>query len=635
MVSAREAEESTSSGPAGLQVLATAAWAGAAALVLDFLLFLVTARDPASAWRQQYLPIAALSAALLVLALALAIALLTRPLWRGGRQSLGPGPTPAVLAGLLCAQAELALARFDSASNALASAWPSALFGCAVGTSVALILARARPAQRGRPRALLAAAVLLGLVAACVLLDLQRRRPSGPRTASAGHDVPRVILIVADTLRADALSAPEGGASAHGSLTPVLDAFAADAWRFPSARSAGPWTLPSMATLLTGTSPLVHGALHRTSVLPDGVPTLAESFAAAGYRTAAIGHNPVLSPSRRLNRGFDEYELPDPNGVFGRSLGYALWRRTIERRAERYGRADELVERASSWVEEHAAEDFFLWLHFYDPHLAYAPPAAFRPAGQPPAGFGRTIGFGELDRLRGGYLVPDAEGRRWVRELYDAEVRFLDTSLGAFFERLRELGLYEDSLIVFTSDHGEEFWEHQGFEHGHTSYEELLRVPLLIKLPGERPGGSDARAVSQESVAPSLLALCGLASGSGAMGAPSLFGPGGELAAAGTHDVLSAGALYFEDRLALWFDGWKYIRYLVSGREELYDLAQDPHEQRALQGSEEERLAEARKRLEAHVQSAEELRAALGVQHSAGGLTEEEVDAMRRIGYAQ
>ena len=443
-----------------------------------------------------------------------------------------------------------------------------------------------------------------------------------------------MILIVADTLRADVLGAPEAGASAHSSATPVLDAFAADAWRFTEARSAAPWTLPSMATLLTGASPLVHGALHRTSVLPDAVPTLAESFAAAGYRTAAIGHNPVLSLTRRLNRGFDDYELHDPNDVFGNSLGYVIWRRTIEARAERFGRADVLVERASSWVEEHAAEDFFLWLHFYDPHLAYAPPASFRPAGQPPAGFGRTIGFGDLDRLRGGYQVPDAEGRRWVRELYDSEVRFLDASLGAFFERLRELGLYEDSLIVFTSDHGEEFWEHQGFEHGHTSYEELLRVPLLIKLPGGRPGGLDARAVSQESVAPSLLALCGIASDPSGKGAPSLFEPGGELAAAVPHDVLSAGALYFENRLALWFDGWKYIRHAVSGREELYDLRRDPHELRPLQDVEAERLAEARERLEASMQSAQEIRAALGVQQATGSLTEEEMDEMRRIGYA-
>src|SRR6185503_6101390 len=199
-------------------------------------------------------------------------------LWRKS----GPGPTPAVLAGFLCAQAELSFVRFDAASYAWGAAWPSALFGCAVGTAVAFATARASAAPRGRPRAVLAATVFLVLAAACVWLDLGRHRPSGSsRPVRAGHEVSRVILIVADTLRADALSAPEDGASAHASVTPVLDALAADAWRFTEARSAAPWTLPSMATLLTGTSPLVHGALHRTSVVPDAVPTLAESFAAA------------------------------------------------------------------------------------------------------------------------------------------------------------------------------------------------------------------------------------------------------------------------------------------------------------------------------------------------------------------
>ena len=244
-----------------------------------------------------------------------------------------------------------------------------------------------------------------------------------------------------------------------------------------------------------------------------------------------------------------------------------------------------------------------------------------------------VLGFDDFERIRGGYLVPDADGRRWARELYDAEVRFLDERLGELFAKLRALGLYEDTLLVFTSDHGEEFWEHEGFEHGHTAFEEVLRVPLIVKLPGQATAGTVGDPVTLESVAPTLLRSCGLRFDPAAYSAPPLFDEA-RAPAVGEEALLATGNLYYEDRVSLLFDGWKYVRFLVSGKEELYHLAEDPGETVPLQLVETERLERARELCTEVVERQTALRTTLGVEDAEGGLSEDELEALRNIGYA-
>ncbi len=512
------------------------------------------------------------------------------------------------------------------------SGLPRGLF--AAGTLVALAAGLLLGGKRlspssGKGFVALALAFLAALATAFLLPRAEAG--SSSRATTTGHRVPRVLLIVVDTLRADALSC----ASPSGPPTPNLDRLAARATRFSAARAAAPWTLPSVATILTGVSPLVHRATRRDSVLPEGIPTLAERLAAEGYRTAAIGHNYVLSPTRRLDRGFDEYLFSARGTPPARSLGFLLFEAWRSDPSEQEPVARKISERALDWIDEHASEDFFLWLHYYDPHLAYEPPAGFGPRGPPPSGMKWSLSFAAFEKIRGGYLVPDEAGRRWIRALYDGEVRLLDQELGALFDELESKGLLEDTLVLLTSDHGEEFFEHDGFEHGHTVFEEVLRVPLIVKLPGQREGAIVEGPVTLEGLAPSLLALCGVASEPGAFSAPPWFGPDGKPAPAAEQGALfGTGTLYYQDRAALLFGGWKYAKDLVSGKEELYDLARDPGETRSLARDEPERLAQARARCEAVFQAAQALRERYAVGEGARTeLGAGELGALEDIGY--
>jgi arylsulfatase A-like enzyme len=602
----------------GLRAALLAALAGLVAFELD-LLFARGQLDLSSLGT--FAPSAALGLVVFLLALAAL-----------GRE--GPGRSPrtgspcgelagAALALGLC---DLALPLKTSGDARLLSVvglLAAVAIGCWLGARLVL--------GGGRTRA----ALVLGFVAAlATVVRLPPAQAGGSsRPTTTGHGVPRVILVVVDTLRADALSCDSPSAPE----TPSLDRLASRAWRFAAARAPAPWTLPSMASMLTGVSPLVHRATRRDAVLPSGIPTLAERLADAGYRTAAIGHNYVLSPTRRLDRGFDEYRFSVRTSPPARSLGFLLyeaWRRHDPVALE--PSAHEVTRRALDWIDAHASEDFFLWLHYYDPHLAYAPPAEFAPQGAPPHGLGWDLSFDAIERIRGGYLVPDSAARGWIRALYDGEVRYLDTELGRLFDGLEARGLLEDSLVIVTSDHGEEFFEHDGFEHGHSVYEELLRVPLIVKLPGQESGGTVDAPVGLEGLAPSVLALTGVTSEPSSFSATAWFGSDGEPAPAPpVGGFLGTGTLYYQDRQALLFDGWKYARDLVDGVEQLFDLVRDPLETRSLAAEEPERLAEARARCEEAARAAEELRARYGVgEGTRAELSEAEMGALQHLGYA-
>ncbi len=323
--------------------------------------------------------------------------------------------------------------------------------------------------------------------------------------------------------------------------------------------------------------------------------------------------------------------------LWARTLGFRVWGwlRSKGEQADPDARA--LSERAWEWIEEHADEDFFLWLHYYDPHLAYLPPAPFPPDARPPAGMGWSLDFEAVERIRGGTFDPDPGARRWIRELYDGEVSYLDQELGTLLERMKEKGLYEDTLVVLTSDHGEEFWEHDGFEHGHTVYEEVLRVPLILKQPRQTQGELVDRPVTLESVVPSVLVLCGIETDPAGFSAPALFQPDRRLSPLAVEPLLLAtGTLYYQDRLSLLLGGWKYVRFLSTGREELFDLETDPSEHVPRSFFEPEKLAEARARCDELLKHMEDLRQRYRMTDGErASLSPGELDELRRIGYAE
>jgi choline-sulfatase len=324
--------------------------------------------------------------------------------------------------------------------------------------------------------------------------------PHAPRAASVER--PSVVVYLIDTLRADHL----GCYGYDRPTSPRIDAFARSAIVFTDAVAQSSWTLPSTASVLTGLTPRRHGALGVATAIRPDVPTLAEQFRRAGYRTAAFVTNYLASTEFGLARGFDHFRL---------------YREEAERRPGVYLPSSALRRRVRRWLVKAAGQGpFFLYVHAADTHWPYLPAARharpFRPAGMTDADERRVV-----DESRGYYFGNEHQGERptsmppdrvaLLRDLYDGDVRAADEGFGAFLDDLDALGLAPHTVVVLTADHGEEFGEHEGLGHGQTLYREVLQVPLLVRLPGDaRAGARVGRTVQHVDIAPTLLDLAGL-----------------------------------------------------------------------------------------------------------------------------
>jgi arylsulfatase A-like enzyme len=382
--------------------------------------------------------------------------------------------------------------------------------------------------------------LLAGLACAAALLN----GSCAPRLAA------RAIIVVSfDTLRPDHL----GCYGYPRATSPNLDAFRRDAVLFSQAIAQAPSTLPSHASIFTSLIPQHHGAsiARHAALSPDHV-TLAEVLRSRGFATAAIHGGAQLSPVWGLDQGFDSYIFPKP------------WHDFSVR-----------VRAATTWLAVHHRDPFFLFLHTYEVHRPYKPAPRFLAA----------VGVGGLrteaeDPAIGRLVNEVREGRRELEPsdvervvgLYDAGIRSADEAFGRLLEWLRANGLYDEALILVTSDHGEEFGEHGMLAwHSHTLYHELLRVVLLVKLPRSRGAGTTVDSqVRGIDVAPTVLAAAGIEPPSAFEGAsllPLVDGgpPPPQVSVAGD----DSGQLS-----AIRVPGWK-----LDGRR-LFDLAADPGETR-------------------------------------------------------
>lgn len=308
--------------------------------------------------------------------------------------------------------------------------------------------------------------------------------PAGPPPPSVPR--PSVLLYLVDTLRADRL----GCYGYPRPTSPRLDAFAGRAFLFERAFADTSWTKPAVATLLTGLPPRRHGVNGLQDGLPEGVALLAELLGEAGWDTAGFTANAHVSPASGFARGFDrfEYRIEEPDD------------------------AAALNRRALAWLDgREEARAFFLFVHTLDPHAPYQPPAPFR--GRL-AGEVADPGVGSVESIRAMArrevpVTPQAIAD--LEALYDAEVAANDAAFGALLDGLTARGLAGQTLVAFVSDHGEAFHEHGVLGHGWDLYGEVLRIPLLLRLPGQRQGRRVARPVQQADLAPTLLAALGLA----------------------------------------------------------------------------------------------------------------------------
>jgi arylsulfatase A-like enzyme len=310
--------------------------------------------------------------------------------------------------------------------------------------------------------------------------------------AGCKSDRPNVIVVVVDTLRADRL----GVAGARPGLTPFLDSLAASGVVFSNANSTSSWTNPAVASLFTSRYPSQHRVVAFESRLADTEETIAERLHAAGWRGVGMVGNFRLTRDLGFAQGFDVW--------FSRLLPGKMTTQQLAQDAIRY-------------YDRHIARFFWrrwkpllLYVHPMEPHAPYDPPADARRAvaRAPGPGTSESEAMAKVMSIaRWGELSPDEVA--YVASLYDAEVAALDNRLRRLFARLRARGLLDNAIVVVTADHGEEFGEHGGFQHGRTLYEESVRVPLIMVGPGLPAGRVVAEEVSIVDVAPTLLALLG------------------------------------------------------------------------------------------------------------------------------
>lgn len=384
----------------------------------------------------------------------------------------------------------------------------------------------------------------------------------------ASHNV---VLIVLDTVRADHLSCY--GYSRP--TTPNLDAFAAGADRYLTARSTAPWTLPSHASLFTGKPAWAHGAdamkLPGGSVA-DAMPlspdetTLAEAFAAAGYDTAAfVANKGYVNPRMGLDQGFAHFMN------------------------ERFPAA-QMSEHALKWLAGRSTQQpWFVFVNYMDAHRPYntapLPPERASQLPPPPAE-GEPDAVASLDALyQHVFLRDDAPPPELVQRVvdnYDLALANLDRGLGALLDALRARGEFDDALIVVTADHGEYFGEHDLVEHSKDVYEEALRIPLLVKRPGQARGRLLETPISLADVARLVLDEASPTAARaqrdrfhGSKGAPGHFA---QARYARQRDLTAPWKGRFErERDALYVENYKLIRS-SDGKHELYDLKADPRE---------------------------------------------------------
>ncbi len=279
-------------------------------------------------------------------------------------------------------------------------------------------------------------------------------------THSESSTRPNVILISIDTLRADLL----GCYGSARDTSPYLDALAAEANLFEHCYSPSSWTLPAHVAVLTGLHPSAHGSNSPTGkTIPSETPTLAELATLGGYRTAAFTGGVFVAPQWGFGRGFERY------GIY------------------RQSRTGDAIGDSLSWMADAEGTPFFVFLHTYTVHEPYSPPPEYLEKFGDPEYTGpmaRQFHFDDRDLVMG---LSEA-GREHLKNLYTAEIGYVDSLMGYFFGQLKKRGLWDNSLIVVFSDHGEEFWDHGQWGHGVTLYDEQLHVPLLIKMPNQREG---------------------------------------------------------------------------------------------------------------------------------------------------
>ena len=414
-------------------------------------------------------------------------------------------------------------------------------------------------------------------------------RPDKPGRRDAPPE--NVIIYMTDAMRADHL----GCYGYQRPTSPNIDRFAAQALLFENAIAQAPWTTSSVASMLTGVYPNTHHVTLPQHALPASLATIGDILHDAGFMTAAFITNAAAGEAFGLARGFAEHRL----------LKASVDKRTVHQLSDR------LNEEVFSWLDgrEDDGRPLFLYVHATDTHSPYTPPPEF--AGR----FLAVSDPGELDMPEGMPLLAEPgnpPARPLIDKLiglYDAEIAFNDHNFGLFLSGLRDRGLFDGSLLIFLSDHGEEFYEHGGWQHMRALYAESVRIPFIVKLPQATPPrrGRTSTLAQQVDLLPTVLAVLGL-------DVPPQV-EGRDLIAAldrGEGGRPAQGFSYFDRRsrkgVSVVDGDWKMIQIRLQDEPlpapELYNIARDPGERLDVAAAHPEVLGYLRSVLELHERAA-------------------------------
>jgi len=371
--------------------------------------------------------------------------------------------------------------------------------------------------------------------------------------------VERVVVLLIDTLRAEKLRIYNEKSRVQ---TPALDAFAKEGTVFVRAQSPENWTKPSVASVLTGLYPATHGTKKSESKLPDKALMVSEVFKKEGFSTATFLANGYVSDKFGFNQGWDHY------------TNYIREQKSTE--------AENVFKEAGDWIAKHKDERFFVYVQTIDPHVPYDPPDEYLAKYDAGEYTGQVAPRKTPDLLEQAKRNPPkvtftARDRQRLEALHDGEISYHDDHFASFIERLKGLGLYDETLFIVTADHGEEFYEHGSYGHGHSVYQEMIHVPFVARLPGRIPAGKRIEeTVGTLDISPTILSAAGIAVPEVMEGVDRM----AHLAGRVPPRPAVAFSDFLDDRRVILAGRWKLILRGINAT--FFDLEKDPGEQSEL-----------------------------------------------------
>lgn len=446
---------------------------------------------------------------------------------------------------------------------------------------------------------------------------------------------PDIVLITVESLRTDHM----GFLGERRPTTPHMDELAEQSTVYTDAQATTSWTLTSHASIFTGLYPTAHQTTGAEDRLDDSYTTLAEELSAAGYQTAGVVSGPYLRRPYNLDQGFEYYDQ-SPSSVD--SLAH-------------HSRAfsDVTSPRMLASLERFLEKDrdpkrpLFLFAYFWDPHWDYIPPEPYKSMFVEPGD--EPVPMAQYKTNPNINVKTSPAQIRYVVSQYDGEIRWTDEYIGRFLDDLKQRGLWDDTLVILTADHGEEFFDHGFKGHKNNLYEETVHVPLLVKYPGRGPRGRDGRPVSLVDLFPTVLDASGIAHPDGLDGV-SLLRP------------VPADRPRFSELLVSWFfpsepktmesvkvgseylvavqwygvrrDGFQLVSVPSSGIRQLFDLTTDPRERHNVAAAHPDLLEDLTRLQEDWLGR---LRDTAALYHRGGpaNLEEKEIERLRSLGYVK